>query len=171
MAGYEALTKDDERINFLIDAKEKAKTDRIRIEDIPEDSMDFSRFQLERLVKRNQINVELEKIKTEKQQQLTRITSNDVETIVIDPHFQGHILRKHDVEKKDNKNSWDSSMDSKSSSVNTSMEGKSKEFESKKGGFILENLSFFLLIISCIEYPIASPYFKLKHRAQPAKVI
>ncbi|CAD5235043.1 unnamed protein product [Bursaphelenchus xylophilus] len=99
LAGYEKLVTEDERISFLLEAKEKARTDRLRLDQIPTDFDEFSKFQLERLVKRNAVTVELEKVKCEKMKQFTRIESTGNETVIVDPYFEGHVLRKVDPEK------------------------------------------------------------------------
>lgn len=52
----------DARMSFLKDAKEKCRLSRLSTNEIPEDSNDFSNFQLERLLNRNKINSQLDMV-------------------------------------------------------------------------------------------------------------
>ncbi|CAD5227490.1 unnamed protein product [Bursaphelenchus okinawaensis] len=115
MAGYEKLVTEDERISFLLEAKERARTDRLRADQIPTDFDEFSKFQLERLVNRNAITVELDKIKSEKAKEFTRIVAQGNETVVVGPYYEAHVLRKGESDDKTNikadsdakKQNWD----------------------------------------------------------------
>lgn len=60
--GYEELIEGDARITFLKEAKEKCRGERLRMDQIPEDSQKFSNFQMQRLLKRNKINTNLEMV-------------------------------------------------------------------------------------------------------------
>lgn len=58
--GYEQLVDGNKQIRFLADAKIKCREARLRIDEIPEDSHKFSNFQLDRLLRRNKINTQIE---------------------------------------------------------------------------------------------------------------
>ncbi|KAI6223404.1 hypothetical protein M3Y95_00886500 [Aphelenchoides besseyi] len=123
LSGYNQLLKEDERINFLLDAKERAKADRVDPEEIPKDSLEFSHFQLQRLCKRNAINVELEKLKQEKAAQVGQVAtdlkndSGDADVVIVDSHSHGHILRRAvetergESQKKPLSNEWEGFLD------------------------------------------------------------
>ncbi|KAI6238757.1 hypothetical protein M3Y99_00657500 [Aphelenchoides fujianensis] len=100
LSGYNRLLKEDERITFLLDAKERAKNDRVNPHEIPDDSLEFSHFQLQRLCKRNAVNTELEKLKQEKAAQVGRPSTSSLddsgggEMVIVDSHSHGHVLRR-----------------------------------------------------------------------------
>lgn len=60
LEGYEELVTPDARVQFLKDAKQRARDQRLQDDEIPEDSREFSNFQMQRLLKRNKINAQLD---------------------------------------------------------------------------------------------------------------
>lgn len=62
LAGYHNLISRDDKIAFLAEAKQKVKKTRLNDADIPADADDFSKFQTERLLQRNQLNNEIDMV-------------------------------------------------------------------------------------------------------------
>jgi hypothetical protein len=55
----------DDRLEMLLDARERARRTQLRPEDLPADSMHFSHFQVHRLLRRNRINEQVEQVRVQ----------------------------------------------------------------------------------------------------------
>uniref|UniRef100_A0AC34FAJ9 Uncharacterized protein n=1 Tax=Panagrolaimus sp. ES5 TaxID=591445 RepID=A0AC34FAJ9_9BILA len=97
LAGYHNLVSRDDKIAFLAEAKQKVKKTRLNDTDIPADADDFSKFQTERLLQRNQINNEIDLLRSEKAHQSAKLKDNQIKMVVVDAHARSHLLTKdHD---------------------------------------------------------------------------
>ncbi|KAK0407556.1 hypothetical protein QR680_019263 [Steinernema hermaphroditum] len=95
----ESLSADD-RIRLLLDARECARNERLTPAQIPDDSHDFSRFQIQRLLQRNKITSQLDMLCKEKERQYAMPFSNSAANrVMFDGGNRSHILARHnDVE-------------------------------------------------------------------------
>uniref|UniRef100_A0A914PA31 XPG N-terminal domain-containing protein n=1 Tax=Panagrolaimus davidi TaxID=227884 RepID=A0A914PA31_9BILA len=97
LAGYHNLISRDEKIAFLAEAKQKVKKTRLNDADIPADADDFSKFQTERLLQRNQLNNEIDMLRSEKAHQTAKVKDKAIKMVVVDAHARSHLLTKdHD---------------------------------------------------------------------------
>uniref|UniRef100_A0AC35GW84 Uncharacterized protein n=1 Tax=Panagrolaimus sp. PS1159 TaxID=55785 RepID=A0AC35GW84_9BILA len=97
LAGYHNLISRDEKIAFLAEAKQKVKKTRLNDADIPADADDFSKFQTERLLQRNQLNNEIDMLRSEKAHQTAKVQDKAIKMVVVDAHARSHLLTKdHD---------------------------------------------------------------------------
>uniref|UniRef100_A0A1I7YN76 DNA repair protein complementing XP-G cells n=1 Tax=Steinernema glaseri TaxID=37863 RepID=A0A1I7YN76_9BILA len=92
----ESLSADD-RIRLLLDSRERARNERLTPAQIPEDSDDFSRFQIQRLLQRSKITSQLDMLCKEKKQQYAMpLTKSETSRVMFDGGNRGHMLTRHD---------------------------------------------------------------------------
>uniref|UniRef100_A0A915ED79 Uncharacterized protein n=1 Tax=Ditylenchus dipsaci TaxID=166011 RepID=A0A915ED79_9BILA len=101
----ETMVSADDRMTFLKNAKEKFREARLRIEEIPEESKDFSSFQLKRS-HRNKIHTQMEMLKKEKLAQCVRVSADKMKMVVVDNHLRSHVLLRDDDVQIINQKTW-----------------------------------------------------------------
>ncbi|KAI1730269.1 UDP-glucoronosyl and UDP-glucosyl transferase domain-containing protein [Ditylenchus destructor] len=89
LEGYERIVSADDRMSFLKDARDKSRNERLRFDEIPEESREFSSFQLQRLVNRNKISTQME---MDKLQQCVQISADKLKMVVVDNQLRSHLL-------------------------------------------------------------------------------
>ncbi|TKR81588.1 hypothetical protein L596_015434 [Steinernema carpocapsae] len=92
----ESLSADD-RIRLLLDSRDHARNERLTPAQIPNDSQDFSHFQMKRLLQRNKITLQLDMLCKEKEQQYAKpFTKCEESQVMFDAGNRGHMLTRHE---------------------------------------------------------------------------
>uniref|UniRef100_A0A914NDP2 Uncharacterized protein n=1 Tax=Meloidogyne incognita TaxID=6306 RepID=A0A914NDP2_MELIC len=88
-------SKIDAQISRLEEHCERERNTLLKQSDIPDDAKQFSNFQLQRLLQRNQTNYNLKKLKEERVRNIIDISQNDyngIKVIIADKFQQVHVL-------------------------------------------------------------------------------
>ncbi|CAK5076321.1 unnamed protein product [Meloidogyne enterolobii] len=88
-------SKIDAQISRLEEHRERERNTLLKQSDIPDDAKQFSNFQLQRLLQRNQTNSDLKKLKEERVRNIADISQNDyndIKVIIADQFQQVHVL-------------------------------------------------------------------------------
>uniref|UniRef100_A0A914WU46 Uncharacterized protein n=1 Tax=Plectus sambesii TaxID=2011161 RepID=A0A914WU46_9BILA len=89
------------RMEMLLDAQERAKDARVRPENLPSNAVRFSRFQLDRLLKRKKVTEQLDQVKRQIVGTFSDGRSGNVKMAVFQGRSRGHVVQVDDEDEED----------------------------------------------------------------------